>query len=59
MDTFRVFVYMLMMDTSLTQRIPCIICISIVGAFSAGKKCALYMGKYSIHIHSHHDLGVL
>ena len=37
-----------MRDTSLKQRIPCIICISIFGAFSVGKKCALYMGKYSI-----------
>ena len=46
MDKFRVFVYMLMRDASLKQRIPCIMRISIFGAFSAGKKCALYMGKY-------------
>ena len=45
MDTFRVFVYMLMRDASLKQRIPCIICISVFGALSAGKKCALYTGK--------------
>ena len=32
--------------TCLTQRILCKICISIFGAFSAGKKCALYMDKY-------------
>ena len=51
MDKFRVFVYMLMRDASLEQRIPCIMCISIFGAFSAGKKCALYTGKYgSVHI---------
>ena len=46
MDKFRVFVYMLMRDASLKQRIPCIMRISIFGAFSAGKKCALYTGKY-------------
>ena len=46
MDKFRVFVYMLMTDASLKQRIPCIMRISIFGAFSAGKKCALYTGKY-------------
>ena len=46
MDTFRVFVYMLMRDASLKQRIPSIMRISIFGAFSAGKKCALYTGKY-------------
>jgi len=46
MDICRVFVYMLMSDASLKQRIPCIIRISIFGAFSAGKKCALYTGKY-------------
>ena len=46
MDKFRVFVYMLMRDVSLKQRIPCIMRISIFGAFSAGKKCALYTGKY-------------
>ena len=28
---FRVFVYILMRDTSLKQRIPCIICISLFG----------------------------
>ena len=38
----------LMRDVSLKQRIPCIIPISIFGAFSAEKKGALYMGKYSI-----------
>ena len=48
MDKFRVFVYMLMRDASLKQRIPCIMRISIFGAFSAGKKCALYVGKYGI-----------
>ena len=31
---------------SVTQRIPCIIRISIFGAFSAGKRYALYTGKY-------------
>ena len=46
MDKFRVFVYMLMRDASLKQRIPCIMRISIFRAFSAGKKCALYTGKY-------------
>ena len=46
MDKFRVFVYMLMRDASLKQRIPCIIRISIFGAFLAGKKCALYNCKY-------------
>ena len=46
MDKFRVFVYMLMRDASLKQRILCIIRISMFGAFSAGKKCALYTGKY-------------
>ena len=40
MDKFHVFVYMLMRGTSLKQRILCIIRISILGAFSAGKKCA-------------------
>ena len=39
---------MLMRDASLKQRIPYIIHISIFGAFSAGKKCALYKGKYVI-----------
>ena len=48
MDKFRVFVYMLMRDASLKQRILCIIRISIFGAFSVGKKCALYTGKYGI-----------
>ena len=37
---------MLMRDASLKQRIPCIMRISIFGAFSVGKKCALYTGKY-------------
>ena len=37
---------MLMTNASLKQRIPCIIRISIFGAFSVGKKCALYKGKY-------------
>ena len=37
---------MLMRDASPKQRIPCIIRISIFGAFSAGKKCPLYKGKY-------------
>ena len=45
-DKFRIFVYMLMRDASLKQRIPCIICISILEAFSEGKKCALCTGKY-------------
>ena len=40
LDKFRVFVYIL------KQRIPCIIRISIFGAFSVGKKCTLYTGKY-------------
>ena len=43
----RVFVYMLMRDVSLKQRILYIICISVFRAFSAGKKCALYTSKYS------------
>ena len=38
--------HMLTRDASLKQRIPCIIGISIFGAFSGEKKCALYMGKY-------------
>ena len=50
MEKFRVFVYMLMRDASLKQRIPCIIRISIFGPFSARKKCALYTGKYGILI---------
>ena len=50
MDKFRVFVYMLMRDASLKQRIPCIMRILIFGAFSAGKKCALYTGKYGISL---------
>ena len=37
-----------MRDASLKQRVPCIIRISIFGAFSVGKKCALYTGKYGI-----------
>ena len=48
MDKFRVFVYMLMRDASLKQRIPCVIRISIFRAFSTGKKCTLYTGKYGI-----------
>ena len=36
-----------MRDVSLKQRISFVIRISIFGAFSAGKKCALYTGKYS------------
>ena len=48
MNKFRVFVYMLMRDASLKQRIPCVMRISIFGAFSAGKKCALYTGKYGM-----------
>ena len=48
MDKFRVFVYMLMRDARLKQRILCIIHISIFGAFSAGKKCVLYTSKYGI-----------
>ena len=35
-----------MRDASLKQRISCIIRISIFRAFSAGKKCTLYTGKY-------------
>ena len=58
MDKFRVFVYMLMKDVSLKHRILCMIRISIFGAFFAGKKCALYTGKYSIkdkfHLHTSH-----
>ena len=49
MDKFRVFVYMLVRDASLKQRIPCVMRISIFGAFSAGKKCILYTGKYGIY----------
>ena len=41
-----VFVYMLMRDASLKQRIPSTIRVSIFGPFSARKKCALYTGKY-------------
>ena len=37
MDTFRVFVYMLIRDASLIQRIPCIIRISIFGPFQREK----------------------
>ena len=50
MDKFRVFVYMLMRDVSVKQRLPCIMRISIFGAFSAGKKCALYTGKYGTQV---------
>ena len=49
MDKFCVFVYMLLSDTSLKQRIPCVIRISIFGAFSVEKKCALYTGKYGTY----------
>ena len=35
-----------MRDASLKQRIPSIIRISIFGAFSVGKECTLYTGKY-------------
>ena len=56
MDKFRVFVYMLMMDASLKQRIPCIMRISIFEAFSVGKKCALYTGKYGNDNGSYHGL---
>lgn len=45
-NKFSVFIYMLMKDASLKQRVPCITCISIFWAFSAGKKCALHTGKY-------------
>ena len=38
--------HMLTRDASLKQRIPCVIRISIFGAFSGEKKCALYTGKY-------------
>ena len=44
----HVFVYTLMRDASLKQRIPCIMHISIFGAFSVGKKCTLYTSKYGI-----------
>ena len=60
-----VCLHMLMRDASLKQRIPCIIRISIFGAFSAEKKCTLYTGKYgninnvkltrSFRKWSHHD----
>ena len=49
MDKFRVFVYILMRDASLKQRIPCIILISIFGPFSGPKKSALYTDKYGIN----------
>ena len=58
MDKFRVFVYMLMRDASLKQRIPCIMRILIFGAFSAGKKCALYTGKYGMGVFYRFGLGV-
>ena len=54
MDKFHVFVYMLMRDASLKQRIACIIHISIFGPFSGGKKCAIYTDKYGIQISSNH-----
>ena len=53
MDKFHVFVYMLMRDVRQKQRIPCIMRISLFGAFSAGKKCALYMGKYGMNHNKH------
>ena len=37
MDKFHVFLYMLMRDASLKERIPCIICISIFGLFQCEK----------------------
>ena len=37
---------MLMRGASVKQRIPCIIRISIFGAFSVEKKGALYTGNY-------------
>ena len=40
------FTFMLMRDARLKQRIPCIIRISIFGAFLAEKKCTLYTGKH-------------
>ena len=39
---------MLMWDESLKQRILCMTCISIFGAFLAGKKYAFYMGVYGV-----------
>ena len=59
MDKFRVFVYMLMRDASLKQRIPCIIHISIFRAVSVGKKCALYTGKYGIDFVKHYFIGMI
>ena len=41
-----------MRDASLKQTIPCILRISIYGAFSAEKNCTLYMGKYGIWINT-------
>ena len=52
MDKFCVFVYMLMRDGNLKQRIPCTMRILLFGVFSVGKKCALYMGKYGICGHA-------
>ena len=51
MDKFRLYVYMLMTDASLEQRIPYIMRTSIFAPFSAGKKCALYTGKHEIEIY--------
>ena len=48
MDKFRVFVYVLMRDASLKQRIPCIML--NFQSFFSGKKCALYTGKYGNEI---------
>ena len=53
MDKFRVFVYMLMREVSLKQRIPCIIRISISRAFSVENKCTLFMGKYGNDLRSY------
>ena len=48
MNKFCVFVYMLMRDASLKQRIPCMINTHLnFRSFFSGKKCALYTGKYS------------
>ena len=53
MDKFCVFVYMLMRDASLKQRMLCIICTSFFGPFSAGKNCALYTDKYGVYIYTY------
>ena len=59
MDKFCVFVYMLMRDASLKQRTPCIISLSFFGAFSVGKKCALYTGKYGSFRNNLEDLRLM